>query len=174
MPPTQPSEKDIIFWDLERELKVTRKVLEHLPPEHYDFKPHEKSMSLGQLAIHVATMPDWTRASIGQDSLDAANAPPPPSKVKGRDELLEIFDRNVKALREAVGRFDAKKYGDTWSMRRGDQVMTAQPRATVYRIWCLNHMIHHRGQLCVYLRLLNIPVPTVYFNSADDPAWVFE
>jgi uncharacterized damage-inducible protein DinB len=167
------SEKDIIFWDLERELAVTRKVLEHLPPEHYGWKPHEKSMSLGQLALHVATLPDWVRTSIGQDTLDAATAPRPPSQIKTRQELLDIFDRNVTALREAVGRFDAAKIGDMWSFRRGEQIMTSQPRATVYRIWCLNHMIHHRGQLCVYLRLLNVPVPTVYFNSADDPTWVF-
>jgi len=168
-----PSPTDIIFWDLERELAVTRKVLEHLPPEHFAWKPHEKSMSLGNLALHVAALPDWARGAIGEDGLDAATVPRPPADVKSRKDLLDYFDRNVTALRDVVGRFDPAKYGQTWTMRNGQQIMTAQPRATVYRVWCLNHLIHHRAQLCLYLRLLNIPVPTVYFNTADDPSWVF-
>jgi uncharacterized damage-inducible protein DinB len=168
-----PSTKEIIFWDVDRELAVTRKVLEHLPEEHYNWKPHEKSMSLGKLALHVAAMPDWCRGAIAGDSLDAATAPRPPAELRSRKELLEYFDRNAAAFKEAVGRFDPEQYGKTWEMRNGATVMTAQPRPTVYRIWCLNHLIHHRGQLCVYLRLLNVPVPTVYFNTADDPTWVF-
>jgi len=168
-----PSTKEAIFWDLERELAVTRKVLERLPREHFDWKPHEKSMSLGKLALHVATLPDWARGAIGEDGLDASTAPRPPSELKSQKDLLDYFDRNANALREAVARFDAAKFGQTWTMRNGQKVMTSQPRATVYRVWCLNHLIHHRGQLCLYLRLLNIPVPTVYFNTADDPTWVF-
>jgi len=169
-----PSAKDSIFFDLERELAMTRKVLERLPEKQYAWKPHVKSMSLGQLAIHVATLPDWIRASLIGDSLDAASAPRPPSQVSGQKELLKIFDTNADALRAAVKDFDPAKYFDTWSFRRGEQIMTSKPRATVYRVWCLNHLIHHRGQLCVYLRLLDVPVPAVYFNSADEQAWVFE
>lgn len=168
-----PSGKEIIFWDLERELAVTRKVLEQLPPQHFEWKPHEKSMSLGKLALHVATLPDWARGAIGEDGLDAATAPRPPSELKSQKDLLDYFDRNATALREAAGRFDAAKIGHLWTMRNGQTIMTSQPRATVYRIWCMNHLVHHRGQLCLYLRLLNVPVPTVYFNTADDPTWVF-
>jgi len=169
-----PSLKEIFFWDLERELTVTRKVLERLPEEKYGWKPHDKSMSLGRLGLHVATMPDWTRVTIAQDELDTATSPPPPIEPKDRNDLLATFDRSVAALREAVGRFDPAKIGGSWTLRNGSHIMTTQPRATVYRIWCINHMVHHRAQLCLYLRLLNIPVPTVYFNTADDPSWVFE
>jgi len=169
-----PTLKELEFGDLERELAVTRKVLERLPEQHYQWKPHEKSMSLGQLALHVALLPDWIRVAIAQDELDAATAPRPPSTLENRAQLLEMFDRHVAALRQAVERFDAATFNRPWTMRRGQQVVVSKPRAMVYRIWSLNHLIHHRAQLCLYLRLLNVPVPTVYFNTADDPTWVFE
>jgi uncharacterized damage-inducible protein DinB len=169
-----PSPKEIAFNDLDRELTFTRKVLDRLPQEHFKWKAHEKSMSLGQLATHVATLPDWIRVTIAADELDAASAPRPPAELKDRNHLLEIFDAHVTALRPVVEQFDMAKWNHPWSMRRGQQVMVTRPRSYVYRIWCLNHMIHHRAQLCVYLRLLNVPVPTVYFNTADDPTWVFE
>ena len=124
-----PSTKEAIFWDLERELAVTRKVLERLPREHFDWKPHEKSMSLGKLALHVATLPDWARGAIGEDGLDASTAPRPPSELKSQKDLLDYFDRNATALREVVDRFDAAKFGQTWTMRNGQKVMTSQPRA---------------------------------------------
>jgi len=165
--------KDIAFSDLERELTLTRTVLVRLPEEHYGWKPHEKSMSLGQLALHVAELPGWARTAIDQDELDLATAPRPPRLIKDRGELLARFDHNAAELRDAVARFDAAKLGATWTMRNGEQVMTTRPRATVYRVWSVNHLIHHRAQLCLYLRLLNVPVPTIYFNTADDPTWVF-
>lgn len=169
-----PTLKEIAFGDLERELAVTRVVLERLPQEHYEWKPHEKSMSLGRLALHVATLPDWIRVTIDQDDLDVATAPRPPEALKDRQELLGTFDRHVVALREAIARFDAANLNRPWTMRNGQQVMVTRPRAMVYRVWCVNHLIHHRGQLCLYLRLLNVPVPTVYFNTADDPTWLFD
>jgi uncharacterized damage-inducible protein DinB len=172
--PNDPLLTEAVFGDLERELAVTRKVLERCPPEHYDWKPHVKSMSLGRLAVHVADLPDWMRVTIGQDELDTASAPRPPAEVKTLDDLMLRFEKNVVALREAVARFDMAKLNDPWSMRNGAQVVVTRPRLMVYRVWCINHLVHHRAQLCVYLRLLNVPVPTVYFNTADDPAWVFE
>ena len=168
------SPKEIAFGDLERELNVTRMVLERLPVEHYGWKPHEKSMSLGNLALHVAELPAWITGTIASDEMDVANAPRPPADLKSRQELLERFDRHAAAARDAVERFDMANYGNTWTMRNGEQVIVQRPRSTVYRIWCLNHLVHHRAQLCLYLRLLNMPVPTVYFNTADDPTWVFE
>jgi len=169
-----PSLKDVIFGDLERETAVTRKVLERLPEAHFDWKPHEKSMSLERLALHVADMPDWIRASVAADELDAASAPRPPAKLENLAQLLERFDRNVVAMRQAVERFDVANWNHPWTMRQGEQVIVTKPRPIVYRVWCINHMIHHRAQLCLYLRLLNVPVPTVYFNTADDPQFVFE
>ena len=166
--------KEIVFGDLERELKVTRAVLERLPEEHYGWKPHEKSMSLGKLALHVSDLPDWMRVTIGQDELDAASAPRSPAELKDRAELLARFDRHADGLRQAVEQFDIANLNKPWTMRSGQKVFVTRPRAMVYRVWDLNHMIHHRAQLCLYLRLLNVPVPTVYFNTADDPTWVFE
>ncbi|HTU25604.1 MAG TPA: DinB family protein [Pirellulales bacterium] len=168
------SPKQIAFSDLERELAVTRQVLERLPGEHYGWQPHAKSMTLGRLGLHVADLPGWMLATIGQDELDAANAPRPPAELSSRPQLLERFDANVAQLREAVAGFDVAKLGGPWTMRSGEQVIVTRPRLHVYRVWCLNHMVHHRAQLCLYLRLLDVPVPTVYFNTADDPAWVFE
>jgi uncharacterized damage-inducible protein DinB len=166
--------KDVAFGDLERELTVTRRVLEALPEEKFGWTPHEKSMTVARLASHVADLPQWIQMTLAQDELDMAAMPPPPPPSPNRKELLERFDRQVAALREAVARFDMANFNKPWSMRQGQEVVVTRPRATVYRVWCLNHMIHHRAQLCLYLRLLNVPVPTVYFNTADDPAWVFE
>ena len=168
------SAKEIAFGDLERELKITRTVLERLPEAHYGWKSHEKSMSLGSLALHTAELPAWITATIAYEELDAAKAPAPPAELKSCAELLVRFDRNALNAREAVARFDMANFDKPWTMRNGDQVIVIRPRSMVYRVWCINHMIHHRAQLCVYLRLLNVPVPTVYFNTADEPDWVFD
>jgi uncharacterized damage-inducible protein DinB len=166
--------KDLAFGDLERELAVTRTVLDRLPEEHYGWRPHEKSMRLGNLALHVADLPAWATATLAADELDAANAPHPPKELASRKELLDRFDLNVASLRKVVAAFDMAGFDAPWTMRQGEQVLVTRPRRTVYRLWCINHMIHHRAQLCLYLRLLDVPVPTVYFNTADDPAWVFD
>jgi len=166
--------KQLAFADLDRELKITRSVLERLPDEHYDWKPHEKSMSLATLASHVADLPGWTTATIAHDELDTGTGPAPPPAAKNQLELLARFDQNVIALQKAIEHFDIANLDHPWSMRNGEHIVVTRPRIIVYRIWCLNHMIHHRAQLCLYLRLLNVPVPTVYFNTSDDPEWVFE
>jgi len=131
-------------------------------------------MTLGKLALHVADIPAWITGTLEADSMDVTNAPRPPEKLGSKKELLDRFDVNVARLRTVVAAFDMAHWSDTWSMKNGDQVVVARPRPVVYRVWCLNHMIHHRGQLCLYLRLLNVPVPTVYFNTADEPEWTFE
>jgi len=171
---SEMNSKDIAFGDLERELAVTRKVLERLPIEHYGWRPHEKSMRLGNLALHVADLPAWATEAIAADELDAANAPRPPKELTSRKELLDRFDQNVVKLRKAVADFDMAGFEKPWTMRQGEQVIVTKARSVVYRIWSINHMIHHRAQLCLYLRLLDVPVPTVYFNTSDDPTWVFE
>jgi uncharacterized damage-inducible protein DinB len=164
----------LAFADLDRELTVTRTVLERLPDDQYAWKPHEKSMSLGALALHVAELPQWARFALAQDVLDFATMESPPKEVKTRGELLARFDHNTARLRQAVAAFDPAKWNDDWTMRNGGQIIVTKPRAIVYRVWSINHLINHRAQLCLYLRLLNLPVPVCYFNSADEPAWVFE
>ena len=164
----------MLFADLERELGVTRKVLAAVPSDKLDWRPHEKSMTLGKLAIHVATLPEWMKDALAHEVLDVAAAPRPPQSVADTQELLKLFDDRAAGLRAAAAAFDPAGWDATWTMKNGEQVFTTQPRSKVYRAWCFNHMIHHRGQLCLYLRLLNVRVPTVYFNTADDPAFVFE
>jgi uncharacterized damage-inducible protein DinB len=166
--------KDLLFHDLPRELLITRRVLEALPADKFNWQPHEKSMSLMGLGIHVATLPEWIHQSLAADVLDFKNAPRPPREVASTAELVALFDKHVAELNRTVANFDIEKFNDTWSMKNGDQVFTAQPRIKVYRTWSLNHLVHHRGQLALYLRLLNVKVPTIYFNTADDPAFVFE
>lgn len=169
-----PSVADVAFGDVERELMITRRVLEAIPDEKMEWKPHAKSMSLGDLALHVAYLPDWARGALASDVLDFADAPRPPKSVRDRRELLEHFDRNAEALRQAIARFDSSRYEAQWTMRNGQQVFVSKPRSLVYRVWSMNHLIHDRGQLCLYLRLLDVAVPTVYFNTADRPEMVFE
>ena len=166
--------QSFLFCDLERELAVTRKVLAVVPGEKFEWKPHAKSMSLGKLAIHVATLPEWMANALAQDVLDFANAPRPPQEVADNAALMALFEERVKGLKEAVAGFDPQTWEKMWTMKNGAQIFTQQPRWKVYKSWCFNHLIHHRGQLCVYLRLLDVKVPVVYFNTADEPDFVFE
>jgi uncharacterized damage-inducible protein DinB len=167
------SPKAIAFGDLDRELATTRRVLERLPEEHYSWKPHEKSMSLGRLALHVANLLYWQLVTLQSDEFDLASPPPLRVDPTSREEVLRTFDQNAAAVKAALGRIDDAALGRTWTLRQGEKVLVRQPRAMTLRVWGLNHLIHHRGQLCLYLRLLNVPVPAVYFNSADEPEWVF-
>ena len=166
--------KAMVFGDIERELKFTRQVLERVPAANFDWQPHEKSMSLMRLAIHVANLPDWARGTLDSDELNFKTAEMPPQKMGSTEELLKYFDKMADGLRAAVKRFDMSRWEGTWTMRDGDKVITKQPRPMVYRVWCMNHLVSHRAQLNLYLRLLNVPVATIYFNSADDPAMIFE
>jgi uncharacterized damage-inducible protein DinB len=167
------SAKSLAFGDLRREFEVTRKVLASMPEAHFAWKPHEKSMNLGRLAMHVATLPQWMRDTLEKDGLDMANPPKIRSEPENLNDLLQTFDENAAATLAALDRIDDAGLESTWTLRQGPNVLHSNSRRMILRLWCVNHMIHHRGQLCLYLRLLNIPVPTVYFNTADDPTWIF-
>jgi uncharacterized damage-inducible protein DinB len=166
--------KDLAFGDLQREFDATRRVLERLPEEHFGWKPHEKSMALGRLAMHVATLPQWMLTTIEQDGLDFASPPKIRTEPENRADLLKTFDDNAKAVTAAMQKIDDATLQQTWTLRNGPQVLHQQTKAMILRVWCISHLINHRGQLCLYLRLLNIPVPAVYFNSADEPDWRFD
>jgi uncharacterized damage-inducible protein DinB len=165
--------RDIAFGDLDRELSVTRRVLERCPQEHFGWKPHEKSMSLGRLAMHVATLPQWMADTAKRDFFDMSSSPTMRFEPTGHADLLQTFDAQAAAVRRAMAEINDDGLAHNWQLRNGEEALFSQPRASVLRVWCLNHMIHHRAQLCVYLRLLDVPVPAVYFNSADEPEWVF-
>jgi uncharacterized damage-inducible protein DinB len=165
---------DLAYCDPHRELTVTRKVLERLPEDKFSWKVHEKSMSLGRLAMHVATIPEWMLMTIRHDVLDMANPPKMKIEPENHADLMKTFDTCADAVTEALGRLVDHELEKTWSMKQGDQVIYSSTKNYVLRVWCANHLVHHRGQLCVYLRILGVPVPAVYFNSSDEPNWVFE
>jgi uncharacterized damage-inducible protein DinB len=168
-PSPSPSLKQLVLGDLDHELATTLRVLERVPEGHFPWKPHERSMSLGQLASHTANLLHWQAVILRQEEFDLATAAPPSKEgPASRDELLRKFDELATEVMEALGRADESALMRAWLLRRGDQVLLIQPRAAILRSMGLSHMIHHRGQLCLYLRLLDVPVPSVYGPSADE------
>ena len=160
--------KTLALADLEQELATTRRVLERVPDEHLGWKPHERSMALGGLATHIANLVRWQVATLRQDEFDFATSPPPMTAVGSREELLAMFDANVVELRGALAEMDDEGLQREWTLRRGPQVMFTRPKLTVLRSFGLMHIAHHRGQLTVYLRLLDVPLPPVYGPTADE------
>lgn len=162
-----PPYKQIALADLEHELALTRRVLERVPDEHLGWKPHEKSMTLGALASHLANLAFYGIATLQGDEFDVATAPPN-KVVDSRDELLARFDERVATFRELLASTEDEALGRPWSLRHGSHVAFTLPRIGVLRSMVVNHMVHHRAQLGVYLRLLDVPVPSVYGPSADE------
>lgn len=165
----KPSLGELLLGDISQELATTRRVLERVEDEHLQWKPHPKSMSLGDLAFHCVNLLRWQVSIMKTADFDMAGVGrqnPPES----RDEILSTFD----SLRsELTGQFPA--LGDDslmgeWVLRHGDRVIFSGTRASAIRTFGLSHMIHHRGQLSVYLRLLDVPVPVIYGRSADEGA----
>jgi uncharacterized damage-inducible protein DinB len=164
---TSPSLKQLALGDLNHELNTTRKLLERVPEAHLDWKPHEKSMTLGGLALHVATIPYWLTRVLSADHFDLATAgrnPPPTS----RQEILDAFEERVAAMRQLLDAADDAALTRTWQLRRGEQVLQTMPRVAVIRAMGINHMVHHRAQLSVYLRMLDVPLPPMYGPTADE------
>lgn len=157
------------FWkELEHEAIATRKILERLPADKFGWKPHEKSMTLGRLAGHIIEMIGWTGPTIKQDGIDFATMEHTPKEYTSTASMLEDFDKNIadsKAILSNVG--DAEMF-KTWFMRNGETLYFEMPKIAVMRSFVMNHIIHHRGQLSVFIRLLDIPVPEIYGPSADE------
>jgi uncharacterized damage-inducible protein DinB len=157
--------------EFDNEMSNTRRTLERVPEDKFEWKPHEKSMPLGQLAVHLATLPTWAVYALAQDSLDIAppgEAPQSMPEVGSRGELLSLFDESVSSAREALaGASDERMLGD-WSLLKGGRTILTMPRVAVLRSFVMNHNIHHRAQLGVYLRLNDLPVPSIYGPSADE------
>jgi len=157
--------------EFDQEMTNTRKALERVPDDKFDWKPHEKSMALGGLATHLANLPSWTVYTINQDSLDLA---PPGGEpfvtplANSREEVLEAFDKNVAAARAAIAGASDEELLKPWSLLSGGNMLMTLPKIAVLRGFVMNHIIHHRGQFTVYLRLNDIPVPSIYGPSADE------
>ncbi len=153
--------------ELELESVATRKVLERMPDNKFDWKPHEKSMTIGQLASHVSDIPRWIAFTIEQDELDIVNQPMPTPATKA-SELVAYFDEQMAAAKTALQNTDDDALQKNWKMKMGDVVLIDSPKVEVIRRWALNHIVHHRAQLTVYLRLNDVAVPAVYGSSADE------
>lgn len=154
--------------ELQYEAQTTRRLLERVPEDKWDWKPHPKSMTLGELASHIATIPEWVQAVIGQDEYDTGSEYHL-WQAAGRSELLEKFDRLAAAAGDLLGGATDQSLAKPWSLKAGGHTVFTQPRVGVLRSMILSHLIHHRGQLSVYLRLNNVPVPSIYGPSADEP-----
>jgi len=159
-----------ILAELDHELAQTRKTIERVPYEQADYKPHPKSMSLWQLATHVVNLLAFNTLFVQADARDFLdpNAPKPGPTPTSREELLARFDEYSATLRQALHASDDEKLTHNFRLHRGEQTIMEMPKGAAVRIMGLNHSIHHRGQLTVYLRLLDIPVPGLYGPSADE------
>ena len=157
--------------EFDHETRTTRTLIERIPEGRADWKPHEKSMTLGQLAGHVTGMIKWATATIKLSELDlglpeAAQYAPPQFETTGA--LVEAFDANVREARGAISGVSDADLLESWTLRNGGQIILSMPRAAALRSFVMNHHIHHRGQLSVYLRLLDVPIPSIYGPSADE------
>lgn len=153
--------------EFDHEFSETRRALERVPEDKLEWKPHAKSFSLLELAAHLAEVPHWTGATLEEEGFDV-EAPYERVVPKTKDEVLKHFDEGVAAARSAIEGASGDTLMQTWSMTKGDEVVMAMPKAAVLRSFILNHNVHHRAQLGLYLRLLDVPVPGHYGPSADE------
>ncbi len=158
---------DSLLPEFDHEMANTRKVLERLPEDKFGWRPHQKSFTMGALATHVATLPFWATMTIERDSIDLS-APMENTEARTRAELLERFDRNTASARGAIAGAGNERMLAPWSLVSGGTTLFTMPRVAVLRSFVMNHMIHHRAQLGVYLRLNDIAVPALYGPSADE------
>ena len=157
--------------EFEQEMANTRKVLERIPEDRLDWQPHGKSHTIGWNANHIADLPHWLVVTLTQPSLDIAPVDAPPyvtPKLTGRNEILDLFDKNVAAARTALTAVKDEDVARMWSLERAGKPIFTMPRSAVVRGMVLSHLIHHRAILCVYLRLNDIPVPGMYGPSGDE------
>jgi len=161
---------EALLTEFDQEMVATRKTLERIPEDKQAWKPHEKSMPLGRLAGHLAELPGFGLKMIQLDSFNFANRPPgqKPLVAESQKHVLEIFDKNVAQLREAIAGLSDVDLQKNWSLGAGDKKIYDGSRMGALRRMLMNHMIHHRAQLGVYLRLNDVPVPSVYGPSADE------
>ena len=165
---------ELFLGELEREAAATRRVLERVPEGRNDYQPHARSMPLGRLATLVATMPGWVAMTVNQDELDLSppgGAAYKPPELRTRRELVEALDANVAKARQALAATTDAHLMTPWKLKAAGKVVSEQPRHIVLRDSVFNHLAHHRGQLTVYLRLNETPVPAIYGPSADEGAW---
>jgi len=162
---------EALLAEFDQEMVNTRKSLERVPDDKLDWRPHEKSLTMRQLALHLAVFPSWATETLEKESIDVAppGAPPYQAPVaNSRKEILEIFDRDLPKARAALAQASEADLSKMWTLLKGGKTIFSLPRIAVLRSMVMNHMIHHRAQFGVYLRLNNIPLPAIYGPSADE------
>lgn len=160
--------KQGVIGELRHESSATKKILERVPMENALWKPHEKSMTIGRLATHIAENTNWIARILSANEYDLLAAGFNPYTASSNEELLGIFQRNLDAAIEALEKSDDADFDKIWTLKKGENIMYQIPVKVAIRSMSLSHSYHHRGQLTVYLRLLEIPVPGLYGPSADE------
>jgi Uncharacterized protein conserved in bacteria len=153
--------------ELEQEALTTRKMLQRVPTDKFEWQPHEKSMTIKRLATHIAELPTWITMAIKTDELDFADNPYQPADVNTTEELLVYFESSLADGRSELKEENESLLDKDWTLRNGQQIYSVEPKADVIRM-SINQIIHHRAQLGVFLRLLNIPIPGSFGPSADE------
>jgi uncharacterized damage-inducible protein DinB len=156
-----------LLAEFDHEMAITRRVLSRVPEPAFGWKPHEKSYSLGALATHLSQLPHWGAQILERESYDLDTASPSAEKST-LDAVLETFDHHVMEVRRTLTRSTDAELLAPWTLKRGTQVLMSVPRSGALRSFLINHVIHHRGQMTVYLRLQGIPVPPIYGPTADE------
>jgi len=163
--------RDALLPEFDYEMTTTRKTLERVPEDKVNWKPHDTSMAMGRLAGHIAEMPGFAAVTFQGDTFDFAppgGKPMEPTVMTSRKQLLEVFDKNVAAAREALSKASDEQLQKTWTLMNGGKTFFSMPRIQVMRSMIMNHIVHHRGQLSVYLRMNQVPVPSIYGPSGDE------
>jgi uncharacterized damage-inducible protein DinB len=158
---------DGMLKELEEEARTTRRVLERVPESQLGWRPHEKARTLGELALHVATVPGGVAELVASQSVAQAPQFRDPSP-QSASELIPALEQSITKAKEKLGGMDDAALNSTWRLMKGERELFAAPRASVLRSIMLNHWYHHRGQLTVYLRELDVPIPSIYGPSADE------
>lgn len=152
--------------ELEKESATTRKMLARIPDDRYDWQPHEKSMTVRQLATHIAELPTWITMALTTEELDFAANPYETPKVNNTKELMELFENSLVNGFSELKDENESKMDEPWTLRQGEQIFSTDPKFDVIRM-AFNQVTHHRAQLGVFLRLLDVPIPGSYGPSAD-------
>lgn len=159
---------DALILELEQETKATRGLLHRIPEDRLAWKPHSKSMTLGQLGMHVASIPGRVSELMHLDGMDSSKATFTPPVPESKTQILETFETAIEKAKQNLSAVTQEKAMSPWRLSKGDQEVFSIPRIGVARTMLLNHWYHHRGQLTVYLRLLDVPLPVTYGRSADE------
>jgi uncharacterized damage-inducible protein DinB len=159
---------EVLLLDYDAEIQNTRRILERIPEDKPDWKPHDKSMPIGRLAVHAARLPEFATTILTTDDLNLANHKFPPMVFESREKLLAELEKTSTEARHALQSASDEHLQAHWKLSWGEKPIAEGPRAVLYRTMFLNHLVHHRGQLSVYLRLNEVPVPGLYGPSADE------